>query len=775
MVSKVVITPFAWVQATPLARRLATRVTPGGLAALAGFIVAAVLAWVVGIAVQPHSQVDDMASARQPSDGLVDPLQHTSGFYPPEVAADGTTFRWTGANASLTFPYAGNLGRHARVLIRATSGRPPGEPPAQVTVRLNGREVERLPVMAGWQTYSAEIDTEANPNPFLEASHVQVDLESSTFTSDLDKRTLGVQVDRIELVPEVSRLQIAETSVLWALMAGTICWLAFARLNSLWRLAFPAGAVFTLVVLYVTYLPRAISPMVEGALAGLAWLIGTALAHRRRPVLGLLLALCGVWLVVAGRLLGDWQMDDAYISYRYAWNFLHGSGLVYNPGEIVEGYTNFSWTLISAAGLMMGLLPAALSLALNIGLGIGLVGLAYALGVHLWGGSSAWPLLAAVLTATDGAVLTYGARGSGMEAIFFALLTLLAAFLLWALPGRGVSPRAAAGLVLAVAALTRPEGFLVAAVFIFVLLWAARRGPRTDWAAIAAVSLPFLAVVVPYEIWRISFYGYLFPNTFYAKTGATLALVQRGLEYTGTFLGERWLLTALAMAAVITGFRKLKGVEIGLTLLSAVYLLYIVWAGGDHFPGWRFLVPLVAPLSLLAVSTARRVSGRFSPDGARPGAALLMGLALGLHCVSAVWLVEPQSVNAELTRLHTSYVNRWGSAGLWLRENTPPGTWTAAKGAGAIAYYSRRPVIDVYGLNDLHIGHLDITDMGEHNPGHDKQDPANVLARKPDYILDEWLNYFQTVKGQLKQQYSYLVARTPTGPELAWWQKKQSP
>ncbi|HET7011845.1 MAG TPA: hypothetical protein VFI11_13795, partial [Anaerolineales bacterium] len=29
--------------------------------------------------------------------------------------------------------------------------------------------------------------------------------------------------------------------------------------------------------------------------------------------------------------------DDAMISMRYAWNLSHGSGLVWNPGERVEG------------------------------------------------------------------------------------------------------------------------------------------------------------------------------------------------------------------------------------------------------------------------------------------------------------------------------------------------------------------------------------------------------------------------------------------------------
>src|SRR5512140_545245 len=38
--------------------------------------------------------------------------------------------------------------------------------------------------------------------------------------------------------------------------------------------------------------------------------------------------------------------DDAMISMRYAWNLSHGNGLVWNPGERVEGYTNLLLTLV---------------------------------------------------------------------------------------------------------------------------------------------------------------------------------------------------------------------------------------------------------------------------------------------------------------------------------------------------------------------------------------------------------------------------------------------
>ena len=51
--------------------------------------------------------------------------------------------------------------------------------------------------------------------------------------------------------------------------------------------------------------------------------------------------------------------DDAFISFRYASNWIHGNGLVWNPGERVEGYTNFLWTLLIGIGMKFGIEPVA--------------------------------------------------------------------------------------------------------------------------------------------------------------------------------------------------------------------------------------------------------------------------------------------------------------------------------------------------------------------------------------------------------------------------------
>src|SRR5437870_9145345 len=75
----------------------------------------------------------------------------------------------------------------------------------------------------------------------------------------------------------------------------------------------------------------------------MAWVAG---------VLAALGTLAGfLWLTLA---CSPFVIDDAFISFRYAENLVRGYGLVYNPGERVEGYTNFLWVLLIAGFHALG-------------------------------------------------------------------------------------------------------------------------------------------------------------------------------------------------------------------------------------------------------------------------------------------------------------------------------------------------------------------------------------------------------------------------------------
>lgn len=84
---------------------------------------------------------------------------------------------------------------------------------------------------------------------------------------------------------------------------------------------------------------------------GRRWVVVLAVAVS----LGVLAVRVG-WYHRAG-LVPGLVVDDAYISFRFARNLVRGEGLVFNPGERVEGYTNFLWTALVAGAMATGADP----------------------------------------------------------------------------------------------------------------------------------------------------------------------------------------------------------------------------------------------------------------------------------------------------------------------------------------------------------------------------------------------------------------------------------
>ena len=58
--------------------------------------------------------------------------------------------------------------------------------------------------------------------------------------------------------------------------------------------------------------------------------------------------------------------DDAMISMRYAYNLVHGLGLVWNAGERVEGFTNPLWVGFMALFHLLPIPLTKMSLAIQI-------------------------------------------------------------------------------------------------------------------------------------------------------------------------------------------------------------------------------------------------------------------------------------------------------------------------------------------------------------------------------------------------------------------------
>lgn len=416
----------------------------------------------------------------------------------------------------------------------------------------------------------------------------------------------------------------------------------------------------------------------------------------------------------------QYTVDDAFISYRYAENWIGGAGLVFNVGERLEGYTNFLWTVLAALPVGMGIDVVLFMRFAGIAAGLALIFLAWHYSRKKLDRHPITFLLPVALIANGSLALWSGA---GLETSLFTLL--LFAGVAAAAGERGRRPFVIASLLLALATLTRPEGAIVFAVLVIDRLAGGRSAVRT----VVAGSALFLLLLVPFELWRIAYYGEPLPNTWYAKSGGGLGAMVRGAKYLFSYVGPFGGWTAAAAIPLIFLVRVRSWERTFLAVLI-VLVAYVIWVGGDALPYFRFLVPTVPITALLAVSGLSKLfpwpERKISSSRLAAFAVLLALPAYSSFSGAAYdFLVQDRS----RVELH------WKVIGQWFAENGKAGETMAVTTAGAIPYYSGMPAIDMLGITDRHIARKKMPNMGSGIAGHEKHDMDYVLSRQPTYIL----------------------------------------
>lgn len=495
-----------------------------------------------------------------------------------------------------------------------------------------------------------------------------------------------------------------------------------------------------------------------------------------------LLALA-VALLLAHALSFRFAVDDAYISFRYARNLLDGHGLVFNPGERVEGYSNLSWVLLTAAGMAAGLDPLLWARLLGFAAAAGTVllmpGLARRLAPPTASATAGVPAGAATSSPTLAAAaapLLLAASGpaacwslGGLETPLFMLLTALA----WraALDRRPL----AAGACGVALALTRPEGPLLGGIF---ALWAALPGARAGAAPATPASRPLwrrgagllvlAAGVAAHLLWRHAYYGDWLPNTYYAKTGDLAGQLRTGLPYAGgTALA--FVLPWLAAAGWLAARRRAsfwRSVELRRSAaLVGLWLLYTAAIGGDMLGMYRFMVPLLpvwlacgaaalaagaprgdnptraagtGPAKAAGAGGASRASGAAGKTAARPAvrrrwpAEATVAVLLGLATLWPSWAGRERWLVA--THMSRRNLASWRLAGDGLAQLLPRDTTIALSAVGYIPYRTGFRTYDLLGLTNRQIARRRM-EFRKGYAGHEKHDADVILAARPHYLL----------------------------------------
>lgn len=440
------------------------------------------------------------------------------------------------------------------------------------------------------------------------------------------------------------------------------------------------------------------------------------------------LLLAGIIVVGAAlalSLCGRYSVDDAWISFRYVDNIAHGYGAVWNHGERVEGYSNPLWIVLLVPFALMHASLITVAKIIGIACTVGTIFFTARLLEHHGNCDRYAALAASALIAGDTffAVWTVG----GLETPLFALLVVVFSGLILSVPDQS-RPNLWPGAVGFLLAVTRPEGalFVVAATLSIAACQARRRRFEIgSWTWLGVFVLLFGA----FTLWRYEYYGYLLPNTFWAKTGGGSARITVGLEYIETYATDHFLLIAAVLAsAALPAVRSNRLYEWSFLCICA-YFAFIVAAGGDWMPAARFVMsvyPLICICCAISITEMARAYARTCRSAAvAVSAALIVILAQSAIAERTVlkqeasWLYGNQMPNVPENE-----------AAAYLHTHANPGDWVAIQEAGKIPYMNPQlSFIDILGLNDAHIAH--------HVNGllhYDYGDPGYVLARNPRWL-----------------------------------------
>jgi hypothetical protein len=336
----------------------------------------------------------------------------------------------------------------------------------------------------------------------------------------------------------------------------------------------------------------------------------------------ILLVLCllpVVWLSYALHGFPKIGIDDANIFFTYAENLASGNGISYaHNAERVEGFTSMLWMLICALIFFIGqkeIGVLVVSICIMLFTQWILINVICRFAVQK--GKKAWPYVCGylVLIACSPAYITWmtiSLMDTCLWGLFIASMTFFVIF-----PPKSNLEKFIAAIPFIFAPMSRPEGMLVAPLLI-ALLWIRSYSLGLNYITRYCIKLFYLMFFLLglLTAFRLMYFGYPFPNTYYAKVSPSIIYnLWEGMKYLTSFIISGSIIVVF-VAIVLFIFRSVlvdvfycfrdKKSDMFLrpydaSALVALLLLFIpVVSGGDHFRMFRLYQP-VYPIICLTV------------------------------------------------------------------------------------------------------------------------------------------------------------------------------
>ncbi len=467
-------------------------------------------------------------------------------------------------------------------------------------------------------------------------------------------------------------------------------------------------------------------------------------------------------------------IDDANIFKVYAQNFARGSGFVYQEGgPRVEGFSSLLYVLllsllfkitgeIDVAGLVLSasVFFSAILITTHI-----VFFLSQKIGKPA---TTQWAIALLITWLVANPFFTVWLGLAQMDVGLWTLIVLLALNWCWQinLHQRQLSQLMQGLVIVILLALTRPEGMLVGVLIPFswlikvILESLPLRKQQLKSLVSQSYGVIFLIVtwlgtVVGLTWFRLTYFGWPLPNTFYAKFSPDFWYrLGEGLAYTWSYiihLPVLFLVVGLSIYIFIKCIKNIAQTEsyyqlITLCILSVLILLPIV-NGGDHFAGWRMYQPTWPIFGIMLVAFLLKFPPkRWSDLVSKYSILLVCSVIFILLVISQPYLISHtrlslnqfgyEFVIAEQGRATGNLLNSWFEA-----EKKPViGVITA----GGIALSYQGEIYDLIGLNETTIAHDGGLRKGFKN--HASINPVLVADKNPELLFPNAMRYEQVVQ-----------------------------
>jgi len=440
--------------------------------------------------------------------------------------------------------------------------------------------------------------------------------------------------------------------------------------------------------------------------------------------------------------------DDGFIYFRYAQNFAEGKGLIWNPGEIIDGFSNVLWIFLLSIGFKFGFEPIIYSQIL------GIIFFGFTL-LYLYKSTSLINddvLLNLLILLVFGSNYTVSAFATGGVDTHMQTSIITAA--MYCLLKAGLSDDFSyknlltLSIVLGFAFVVRMDSAIIIVIILPTVLFLLFKNKQKPSKFISIV-IPSAIIANVFLSARLHYFGDIFPNVFYAKANVKTYL-DMGIRYLCAFY-KSYHLYLLLIAIIFLLVRYLlknrshlkKEIIFPLITAGLVFILwhiYIIKINGDYME-FRIMVPCLPFLMIVSSSLFKTI------DRGKIAVVLMLILLTANNFIVAYNDHSEKSLAKfdETGYMPISSLNfylydhgfNWIDIGKTLGKKFQyrQDIILATIPAGAIPFYSKLFTIDLLGLNDKWIAHNGPI-VKPRIPGHSKfASEEYILKRNTNLII----------------------------------------